>query len=574
VSQDGAAATVLLGIDTVEDDSFDRIEQLRERAAAAAPDGVAAHLSGPAASFYDEVSAFDGIDGRILGATLLVVAVLLLLTYRSPVLWLLPLLAVGVAAVVSEAVIYLLAEHVDLPVDGQSGGILPILVFGVGTDYALLLLARYREQLARTPDRHAAMAAAVRRTAPAVLASSGTVVLGLGCLLLADITSTRSLGAVGAVGVACTALVMLSVLPVLMVLLGRWVFWPYVPHVGDAARTDARADRGARRWQRLAAVLERRPRRVWAGTATVLGLLALSVGVLDVGTGDAGKFRDVPDSVTGQEVLAEHFPAGSAAPAAVLADADRTGAVTAAVAATPGVADVSRPDPSADGSRALVEAVLSDPPDSAAAEDTVEALRVKLDRLDGADALVGGTTARALDVAQASVDDALLVIPVVLAVVLLGSVLLPYLTALGLGGLVLGAMDIDAVDVSLPMLAFVWLVALGVDYTIFLVTRIREEAAVHGHAAGVSRGLVATGGVVTSAGVVLAATFGVLWQMPIVFMVGLGVVVSLRHPARHVRRTQPAGPRPRARPRRPLLVAGRRPRTPASGGDPAVRPNL
>ncbi len=542
VSEDGESATVAVGIDITEDDSFDSIEQLRADAAAAAPDGVSSHLTGPAALFYDEISVFDGLDTTILLASVLVVAVLLLLTYRSPVLWVLPLVTIGVAMVLSQAAIYLLAEHADLPVDGQSGGILPILVFGVGTDYALLLVSRYREQLALSPDRHVAMALAVRRTAPAVLASAGTVALGLACLLLADLNSTRSLGAVGAIGVAGAAVAMLSVLPVLMVLLGRWVFWPYVPHVGDAVHTDDHADRGARRWQRLAALLERRARPVWVGTAAVLGVLALSVGALDVGTGDAGAFRENPDSVVGQRVLSEHFAAGSSAPAYVVTDADSADAVVRAVASTPGVAGVSPSRPAADGSSVLLQTVLADAPDSAAAEGTVEALRTELDAVGG-DALVGGPTAETLDVAQASRDDAMLVIPAVLAVVLLvlvlllravvgplvllGTVLLSYVTALGVGGLVMGAMGIRAVDVSLPLLAFVLLVTLGVDYTIFLMSRVREEALAHGHAAGVRRGLVSTGGVVTSAGIVLAATFGVTWQLPIVFIVGIGVVVSL-----------------------------------------------
>lgn len=540
-SADGAAATLVIGIDTEDDAVFDRFGDLRGTVDAAAPDGLDVKVTGPAATIYDSVSVFDGIDGRILGASVLVVAVLLLLTYRSPVLWLIPLLSIGVAMVLSQAVIYLLGKHAGLPVDGQSGGILPILVFGVGTDYALLLMARYREELHQHADRHAAMQRAVRRASPAILASSATVVLGLGCLLLADINSTRSLGAVCAIGVGFAAVAMLTVLPMLLTLLGRWVFWPFIPHA-EAAATSAPGFDDTAAWARIARVVTAAPRMVWTASAVALVALALSTIGLDVGTDDEQRFSTTPDSVAGQRVLAEHFPAGSAAPTVIVADASGAEGVREAVAAVDGVERVADPRRSADGQRLRYEAFLTDAADTPEAEDTVRALRSALDDVDDT-ALVGGPTAKAMDTAAAAERDAWVVIPVVLIVVvlvlmallravvgplvLLGTVLLSYAAALGAGGLLMRAMGFDAVDVSLPLLAFVFLVALGVDYTIFLMSRVREEAGRVGHRDGVVRGLIATGGVITSAGLVLAATFSVLTVMPIVFMIGLGVVVAL-----------------------------------------------
>ncbi len=540
-STDGEAATLVLGIDTNDDHVFDQFEELRSTVDDATPDGLDAKVTGPAARIYDSVSVFDGIDGRILGASVLVVAILLLLTYRSPVLWLIPLVSIAVAMVLAQAVIYLLGKHAGLPVDGQSGGILPILVFGVGTDYALLLIARYREELHQHADRHVAMRRAIRRAGPAILASSATVVLGLSCLLLADINSTRSLGAVCAVGVGLAALAMVTVLPMLLTLLGRWVFWPFVPHA-EAAATSAPGFDDTAFWVRIARLVARAPRTVWTLTAIALAALAFSAVGLNVGTDDEQRFSTTPDSVTGQRMLADHFPAGSAAPAVVLADAANPGAVRETIADVDGVERVTDPRRSTDGQRLQYDVVLADAADTAEAEDTVRALRTALDDVDGT-ALVGGPTAKAMDGAAAAARDAWVVIPVVLIVVvlvlmallravvgplvLLGTVLLSYAAALGAGGLLMHAMGFDAVDVSLPLLAFVFLVALGVDYTIFLMSRVREEVGRVGHREGVSRGLIATGGVITSAGLVLAATFSVLTVMPIVFMIGLGVVVAL-----------------------------------------------
>ncbi|MGI8985566.1 MAG: MMPL family transporter [Nocardioidaceae bacterium] len=543
-SQDGGAAVLALGLDLQDESAFDSVPGIRSAVAADVPDGLDTAVSGPGATFYDEVSVFAGLDGRILAASAAVVTLLLLLTYRSPVLWMVPLASVAVAMVLSQALIYLLAEHAGLPVDGQSGGILPILVFGVGTDYALLLIARYREELRRYDDRHVAMAAAVRRAGPAILASAATVVLGLSCLLLADLNSTRSLGAVSAIGVACAAASMLVVLPMLLVLTGRWVLWPFAPRPDAGTGVDAvdgsRHDRAGRQWHRVAGLVARAPRRIWIGTSVALAVVALGGFATTVGTTDEQQFRDVPDSVRGQSLLEESFPAGRSAPVDVVADAAAVDEVRVIAAEVGGVSSVAEPVTSVDGSRVLVPVTLDAAPDSDRAEDTVSALRQQLEPVG---ASVGGATAEAMDVADSSARDAAVVIPAALVVVLLvlvlllravvgplvllATVLLSYAAAFGAGALAMRAMGFKAVDVSLPLLAFVFLVALGVDYTIFLMSRVREEVLLHGPQEGVLRGLVATGGAITSAGLVLAATFAVLTVMPITFMVGLGVVVAL-----------------------------------------------
>jgi RND superfamily putative drug exporter len=525
-ADDGRAALLVVPVDASTDEGFDLVGVFRDGLADDHPAGLRAEVTGPVATMYDQVAVFDGLDTRLLLASAGVVVVLLLLTYRSPVLWLLPMLSIGVAMVLSQAVIYLLARHADLPVNGQSGGIMPIMVFGVGTDYALLVISRYREELHLAEDRLVALARAVRRSLAPVLASAATVVLGLCCLLLADMNATRSLGAVCAVGVACAALSMLVTLPVLLGLTGRWVFWPFRPLAG---RTVVDSGRG---WGRVADLVRARPRVIWVGATLVLGTLALGSTAIDHGSTYEQQFRDPPGSVRGQAIVDRHFTSGATAPALVIADQD----VTADLLTTDGVANVG--EPVLAGERVLLPVVLSDQPDSGAAAATVDRLR---DRLP--DALVGGPTAQLVDVDDASSADLRVVVPTVLAVVLLvllvllravvasvlllSTVVVTYLAALGVGSLALRAAGFEALDVTLPLLGFVFLVALGVDYTIFLMSRVREEVGRHGHAAGVRRGLVATGGVITSAGLVLAATFAVLTTTPVSFMIGLGAVVAL-----------------------------------------------
>ena len=481
VAADGAAATLTYRLDTLGDEDWpDRIDETRVLLEAA-PEGLASHVTGPAAAAYDGFSAFDGLDTTILLTSVLVVTILLLMIYRSPVLWVLPLACIGVAMALSQAVIYLLARHADLPVDGASGGLLPILVFGVGTDYALLLVSRYREQLRLVDDRHTAMSVALRRSAPAVVASAVTVVLALCCLMLADLNSTRSLGAVGAVGIGLAAVVMLTLLPVLLAMFGRWAFWPFVPHPGQADREAHRSARAERRWGRVAGLVSRAPRRTWTATAGALGILAITVAGLDLGPDDAGRFREAPASVLGQRMLGQHFPAGASTPVEIVADTAAAEDVRRVLADVPGVERVSQGPTSADGARSLLSATLADPPDSAEARETVREVRRSLDTVPSASAIVGGWTAQQVDLRVASLRDGLVVMPTALVVVglvlilllravlgplvLLATVVLSYLAALGLHGLVMKGMGFEAVELGLPLLAFCFLVPLGVDYT-------------------------------------------------------------------------------------------------------------
>ena len=539
-SKDGKALMLVVPLPTGGDtDITDTVEKLRAVAAAHAPPGLDAEVGGPAGSLTDNVAVFDDLDATLMLATGAVVAVLLLITYRSPVLWLLPLLSVGFAAVLTQTVTYLLAKYASLPVDPQSGGILMVLVFGVGTDYALLLIARYREELHRTEDRHAAMRTALRRSGPAILASAGTIAAGLACLALADINSSRSLGLVGAVGVVCAFLAMITVLPALLVATGRWVFWPFVPRHGTAPRESRTV------WARVGALIARRPRWSWLMATGVTALLALAATGITLGLTEEEKFQDKPESVVAQEKITAHFPSGSSDPATVVVRTDAAGQVTGAARQVPGVQSVRTDDRTEDGELTSLAVTLKDAPDSDAAKDTVDRLRGAVHEVEGADARVGGTTAEDVDVRSAAERDLRTVIPVVLAVVLLvlvwllrsllapllllGTVVLSFLGALGASNLLFEhVLGYAGVDRSIPLMGFVFLVALGIDYNIFLMTRVREEVAQgRRHARGVLTGLTATGGVITSAGVVLAATFAVFATMPLVTMAQLGVLVGV-----------------------------------------------
>ncbi|MFF3171317.1 MMPL family transporter [Streptomyces sp. NPDC057900] len=505
--------------------------------------GLAVHVTGPGGISADSSDAFSGIDSTLLIAALGVVIVMLLITYRSPTLLLLPVIAVVAALFSAQALIYLLAAHAGLTVNGQSAGILTVLVFGAGTDYALLLVARYREELRRHEDRHDAMARALHRAGPAVLASSGTVVLGMLVLLVAEMNSTRGLGPVAAIGVAVALIAMLTLLPALLVIFGRWVFWPVVPHFGSAEPTE----RGI--WARTGQRLARRPRTVWATTALVLAALSLGLTQLNAsGLSNADSFTGKPDSVTGQEVLDRYFPAGSGDPLLVIASAGRDDAVRRAVATTPGVVPGSvivppGARPEADG-RVILQATMTAPSDSDGAKETVERVRDAVHAVPGAEAQVGGSTAALIDMDAATRHDNMLIIPLVLLVVLIilalllravvapllliATVVLSFAAALGVSALAFRfVFDYAGEPTDFPLFVFVFLVALGIDYNIFLSTRIREEAALQGTRAGVVAGLAATGAVITSAGLVLAGTFAALGTLPVVVFAEIGFAVAL-----------------------------------------------
>jgi RND superfamily putative drug exporter len=536
-SPDGQALMLSLPLDGRDEDAaYDATVRIRRQVSADGPAGLQVKVTGPAGFMVDAADAFGHIDTAVLLATVAVVAVLLLLTYRSPVLWLLPLVAVFLANGIASAVVYLLASTGVLTVNGQSGGILTVLVFGAGTDYALLLVARYREELQRHTDRYQAMAGALRRAGPVVLASGATVIAGLLCLLAADMNNTRSLGPVGALGIACALLAMITLLPVLLVLGGRWLFWPRIPRPGDPPHPERTV------WAAVGGHIARRPRAVWVATAVVLA--ALAAGALGMRTGIPGQdaYTTTPESLAGQQLQSSHYPAGAAAPAEVTANAAAEPAVTAAARATPGVAAVL-PATHA-GDLVQIRVVLADPADSPAAEGTIRRLREGVHAIPGAAALVGGLTATNLDVADAARHDRATVIPLVLAVVfvalvvllralvapllLIATVVLSFLAALGATWLAADRLlGFPAFDHQLVLIGFVFLVALGIDYNIFLMSRVREEAGRLGHRPGVLRGLAATGGVITSAGLVLAATFAVLSVLPVTWMVELGVLVAV-----------------------------------------------
>lgn len=537
-SEDGKALMTVVPLDG-DDDVTGTIDELRESVGANAPPGVEVVVGGPAGSLTDQVAVFDSLDTTLMLATGLVVALLLLITYRSPVLWLLPLLSVGFAAVLTQVGTYLLARYAGLPVDPQSSGVLMVLVFGVGTDYALLLIARYREELHRLADRHEAMRIALVRSGPAVLASAGTIAAGLACLGFADINSSRSLGLVGAVGVVCAFLAMVTVLPALLVVTGRWVFWPFVPRAG----TPARASRTV--WSRIGSAVARRPRRSWLMSVAVTGVLAVSTAGVSMGLTQEEMFQDKPESVVAQERISEHYPSGASDPVKIVTATAHADAVRRAAADVRGVARVEAGgDRTPDGGRTQLSVVLADTPDSERAKDTVDALRDAVHRVPGAEALVGGTTAQYLDTQRAAGRDLTTVVPIVLLVVLavlvgllralvaplllLATVVLSYLAALGASNLLFEhVLGFAGVDWSIPLMGFVFLVALGIDYNIFLMHRVREETARLGHARGMLEGLTSTGGVITSAGVVLAATFAVFAGLPLVTMAQMGVLVGI-----------------------------------------------
>ncbi len=540
-AQDGKAAQLIVTL-KLKDSEFEKlpdvvqeVKDVGEKNAA----GAEVYVGGPAALGADQSEAFAGIDGILLIAAVSVVVVMLLLTYRSPILWIIPLFCGLASVVMAQGVVYLLARYADLTVNAQSQGILSVLVLGAGIDYALLLVARYREELRNTADRHDAMAHALHRAAPAIIASGSTVVIGLLCLLFAQMNSTAGLGPVAAVGILASLLLMLVLLPALLVIFGRWVFWPFVPRFGDPQPSD----RGV--WGRVGRRISRRPRLVWLATTVVL--LGLSVGVVQLdadGLSNAESFTTTQPSVTAEEKIAEHFPGGGGSPVQVVADEASASRVATALGDVQGIAAGSVSDPVTKNGKAYLEATLEAQPDSRAAFDTIDRVRDRLHDVPDADALVGGSTAINHDVQKASAADNRLIIPIVLVVVLLilvlllrsllaplillGTVVLSFGAALGISALVLRhVLGFAGADSSFPLYAFVFLVALGIDYNIFLMTRVREESLQHGTRRGALIGLAATGGVITSAGLVLAGTFAALGSLPIVFLAEIGFAVAL-----------------------------------------------
>ena len=536
-SKDGTAALLVVplkgGLDGPE--VVDAIKTVRS-IAATGPPGLTVNVGGIAGITADEINAFGGIDSTLLIATLVIVIVILLATYRSPVLWMVPLVSVGIAYTVAQAVIYELAAHAGLLVSGESQGILTVLIFGAGTDYALLLVARYREELTRHDDKHEAMATALHRALPAVVASASTVTLGLLCLFVSSLNSDRGLGPVGAIAVVCTFAVLVTVLPALLTLFGRRLFWPFQPHAGSER------DPLGGRWGRIGQWVARHSRRVWVGTTAALVILGLFTLTLKTGITNDQAFRTPPDSVTADALIAEHFPAGVSNPAQIIASEVAAESVLQAARATPGVASATVAETA--GGLVRVDATLNAENGTQPAFDTIDALRSNVHAISGAGAIVGGESAIELDVDNAAIHDREIVMPLILVVVflvlalllrallapllLVASVVVSYLAALGASALLFNhVFNFAGIDQTLPLLGFVFLVALGVDYNIFLMSRVREEAGTHGTRRGVLVGVATTGGVITSAGIVLAATFSALGLLPLVFVTEIGVLVAV-----------------------------------------------
>lgn len=534
----------------------------------AVPDGITVYITGPAGFSADLVAGFAGIDGLLLGVALLAVLIILVLVYRS---FLLPLVVLSTslfALCVALLVVWWLAKFEVLLLSGQTQGILFILVIGAATDYALLLVARFREELRVSQDKGVALLAAWKGSVEPIAASGGTVIAGLLCLLLSDLKSNSTLGPVAAIGIVFAMLSALTLLPSLLLLFGRAVFWPRRPHFEPEVVAAEHGMRTTGLWARLAGVIKRRPRVIWIVTTLVLLAGAAGVTQLDAnGVPQSELVLGASEARDGQVALGEHFPGGSGSPVYVVVDEDRLQDVADVLLANDGVDAVSVtaadspsgsapvtadgitavgppgtpvPEPTTVDGEVLLQGTLTDAADSEAAAATVRELRTEL---DGTNALVGGVTATSIDTNDASIHDRNLIIPVILVVImvilmlLLRSILAPVLlilttvlsfgTAMGVSALVFnGVFDFSGADPAVPLFGFVFLVALGIDYNIFLMTRVREESKAHGTREGILRGLSITGGVITSAGLVLAATFAALSVIPILFLVQLSFIVA------------------------------------------------
>lgn len=566
-SEDGRAVQAFIPIDG-DAELSDATTALGDELRAAVPDGITVYITGPAGFTADLAAGFAGIDGLLLGVALLAVLVILVLVYRS---FLLPLVVLSTslfALCVALLVVWWLAKWEILLLSGQTQGILFILVIGAATDYALLFVARFREELRVAQDKGVALLAAWKGSVEPIVASGGTVIAGLLCLLLSDLKSNSTLGPVAAIGIVFAMLSALTLLPSLLLLFGRAVFWPRRPRFEPEVVAEEHGMRTTGLWARLSGLIKKRPRAIWIATTLVLLAGAAGVTQLDAqGVPQSDLVLGASEARDGQVALGEHFPGGSGSPVSVIVDEDRLqdaadvllandgiDGVTVTAADSPsGSAPVTAdgitavgppgtptPEPTTVDGQVLLQGTLTDAADSAAAASTVRELRGELDDLG---AVVGGVTATSIDTNDASIHDRNLIIPVILVVImiilmlLLRSILAPVLlilttvlsfgTAMGVSALVFnGIFDFPGADPAVPLYGFVFLVALGIDYNIFLMTRVREESKQHGTREGILRGLSITGGVITSAGLVLAATFAALSVIPILFLVQLAFIVA------------------------------------------------
>jgi RND superfamily putative drug exporter len=544
VSEDGSTALLIVKSGLTEtDDIKETVHDLRDLTPS--PDAgegeLRSFVTGPAGFASDAIEAFEDLDGTLLTVTVSLVLILLLLIYRSPVVAFVPLVVVGIAYTIVAAAVYGLVEGGAFDVNGQTTGILIVLMFGAGTDYCLLIVARYREELRRYEDKHEAMAHATERTAPAILSAGGTVFAAMLVLTLADLKSTQSMGPVLAIGIAVTLLAGLTLLPAVLAALGRRAFWPSVPRFGSEQAQPLGI------WRRVGHLVHDH-----AALAMTVSLLVLALGAFgnltDRGSLDFGEgFRNDPDSVRGQEVIDTELSAGQVAVSNVIVD-NEPAQIEAALTALEGADEVESAQlvsVSDDGELARIDVTLANDPFSDAASDSIPVLRDVVDESAGdGTALVGGLTAENHDTETTLASDAKLIVPLILLLIflilvvllravvaplyLVATVVLSFAFALGISKLIFEHLfNEHNGDPGLATFAFIFLVALGVDYNIFLISRIREEAVKLGNKEGVIAGLERTGGVITSAGIILAGTFSALMALPLEALFQLGFTVAL-----------------------------------------------
>ncbi len=557
-SEDGKAALVNIALSS--DVAQDRIEEkptltlvvdfLREDLKKNfESQALTTHVTGFGGIFADLFGAFGSIDSTLLTTTLLVVSLILIVVYRSPLLWILPLFTAVTALSLAGTIVYYLAKAGTIDLNGQSQGILSVLVLGAATDYALLLIARYREELHHHESRFESMRIALKGVIEPIIASGSTVIAGLLVLLLSQLSGNRGLGPVGAIGIAAAMITVLTLLPALLVVFGRWIFWPKIPKFDDVD------EQLSGTWAKVGKAVENNPKRIWISTAVVLTIFAgFSFTLKADGLANTEAFTSRTDSVIGLEELGKHFPSGEGSPVEIVVRQNDVAAVTNALGAITNVAFV---EPVVDGQKipgaptppikvvegkVLLNATLKVAPDSVEARNTIPTIREALHQIDK-EILVGGGTAVQYDTDVASRADNRLIIPIVLLIIglilglllrsiaaaalLLLTVVLSFMATLGVCQLVFeNVFGFAGADASFPLFAFIFLVALGIDYNIFLMTRVREEAMKIGTRKGVVKGLTVTGGVITSAGIVLAATFAVLGVLPLVFLAELGFAVA------------------------------------------------
>jgi putative drug exporter of the RND superfamily len=536
-SENGQAALLVANITTNGDANtiLDPVDKVRE-VVNDPGGGLEVKVTGSAGFSADAIKIFEGINGTLLFAAIGLVFFLLALIYRSPIFLWIPLFTVIFAEFASRSVGYLLST-IGVTINGQSSSIMSILVLGAGTDYALLLVARYREELRQHDDKHLAVANAASAAGPAIIASAVTVMLALFCLTLAEVNGTAGLGPLGALGVGIAMLAMLTLLPALLAITGRRAFWPFIPRVGDDG-----ADAAHGKWRRWGEWIGKRPRMIWIFTALLLVVMSLGLLNFSDGLTQGNSFRGEVESVQGQEILATSFPAGENAPTdIVVPDKSKTKAVAAAVAAVPGVVRVAPAGAGAPGVQ--LAATLKYSPYATEAYDVIPNIRTAAKQAGGQNVLVGGPTAIERDLREASTRDTKLIIPIVLLVVLLVlivllraftapvllilTVILSFAASLGVSAIVYDVVfGFPGSDPGLPLFTFVFLVALGIDYNIFLMARVREESLKYGTERGMIRGLAVTGGVITSAGIVLAGTFAILGTLPLIFLTELGFAIA------------------------------------------------